>query len=391
MANSDRADNQCLNVWRNRALIIGLLGAALSAAGFWMDPKSFAIAYLTSFLFWLGLVIGCFPLVMIHHLTGGAWGYPVRRIFETLLGLIPFLALAFIPVLLNLQELYSWARPEVVAHDKILQDKVLYLNESSFTARAVFYFATWILFAFLLTALSKRFQKDQDRATFGHLQGLSGAGLIVYGLTVTFASVDWGMSLEPHWFSTIYGLLFMVGQTVAAFAFAIFMAVHLQKRKLLSDVMTPDRSHDLGNLLFAFIMLWAYISLSQFVIVWSGNLAEETPWYIRRFGGGWQVLSLLLTFLHFILPFFLLLGRDIKRNPPSLAVIAGIILAMRWVDIYWIIKPALYENITFHWLDLTTFAAIGGLSLAILFQKMTRESLTLSYDPLIQNKDGKDS
>jgi hypothetical protein len=286
--------------------------------------EAFLRAYLLGYMFWLGVALGSLALVMLHDLTGGAWGTAARRLAEPAAKTVPLFALLFLPIALNLRELYAWARPEVLAADEGIRHKALYLNAPFFLARAALYFAIWTA----LSILATRRPRDEAGA-----ERRAGPGLILYGLTMTFASVDWLMSLDPHWYSTIFGLWIMVGQVLAAFAFAI--ALGARGRAFPTEAM-----HDLGKLLFAFVMVWAYLGLSQWLITWSGNLPEEIPWYIRRLEGGWQWVALAIIVFHFALPFAILLSRGTKRNPGALWKVAAFLLAMRLVDLYWIIVPA---------------------------------------------------
>ena len=369
--------------WQRTALVLGLVGMAFAAAGFAMDRQSFAQSYLVAFLFWLGTALGCLPLIMLHHLTGGNWGFPIRRVMEIAVSTIPLLGLAFLPVAGGLQDLYLWARPEAVAHDLILQQKQLYLNPSFFCGRAVFYFVVWSLWAMALSKGSKAYDQNPSSRIQGRLQMLSGAGLVMYGLTVSFASIDWAMSLEPHWYSSIYGFMFMIGQTLAAFALVILMTRALAEEGPLTPLVNTLRIHDLGKLLFAFIMLWAYIGLSQFIIIWSGNLKEEIPWYLTRFSGGWQIPAFALAAFHFVVPFGLLLSRGLKSRLTTLAPVAGLILVMRYVDLVWLVKPAFSDTLSLTWMDAACMAAIGGLWIAWLLHRILNSSLALSHDPLL--------
>ncbi|HTL47720.1 MAG TPA: hypothetical protein VL688_06620 [Verrucomicrobiae bacterium] len=368
---------------RSFALAAAVAGLALSGVGFVMDRQAFAPSYLTAYLFWIGVTLGCLPLIMLHHLTDGGWGYPIRRLMEIILKSLPLMALLFLPVAVNLKELYLWARPEAVAHDALLQQKQLYLNPSFFYGRAVFFFVIWGLWAYGLIRGANAYEKDHSPKVHDKLQVLSGAGLVMYGLTVTFSCVDWSMSLEPHWYSTIYGFLFMMGQTLAGFSIVIILTGFLSKNKgPLSPAVTPSRTHDLGKLLLAFIMLWAYVCLSQFIIIWSGNLAEETPWYLRRLSHGWNGIAIALTAFHFFVPLGLLLSRDLKRNLATLAPVAALIAVMRYVDLFWLVKPVFNESLSFHWLDLTCLAGIGGLWLFFVLSRAVSEPLIMTHDPL---------
>jgi hypothetical protein len=328
---------------------------------------------------------------MIHHLTGGVWGLVIRRILEAGTRTLPLLALLFLPIAVGLPRHYSWARPEVVAADPVLVHKSLYLNPAFFLGRAVFYFAVWIALAYRMSRLSLALDAGPDPRVERRLRGISGGGLVLLGLTITFSSVDWAMSLDPHWFSTIYGILFMVGQALSALAFVIVMLALLSGEKPLSDVVRPTGVHDLGKLLLAFVMLWTYMHLSQFLIVWSGNLPEEIPWYLRRLQGGWQAVALVLVLFHFALPFLLLLSRDLKRNAGLLAWVAGGLLAVRLADVFWLVAPdaggpgSHGTGLAFQWLDVAVPVGLGGVWLAAFLRELQAHPLVPVGDPEIRD------
>ncbi len=358
---------------------LAILGTLVCAFGFFAMPNDFASSYLLAFLYWTGIILGSLPVILIHNLTSGNWGRPIRRILETVARLIPCLLVFFLPLLFCLGRLYPWMDAQVMQHDTMLQEKAFYLNPSFFTFRAVFYFSTWSFLAFAVTQNFKTHPALTNRKSQA-----SGLGLVFYALTVTFFSIDWAMSLEPHWNSTIYGFIFLIGQTLSGFAFATLLALILSKTEPLSKILTTDRRHDMGTLLFVFIMLWAYMSLSQFIIIWSGNLPETTPWYIRRFHGGWQIHSVLNVLFHFFVPFFLLLMKSIKRNPKSLMGVASLLLFMRFVDLFWYIKPVFSETWKIHFLDVAAPAAIGGWFLVLLTTQLRKIDLILPDDPIAQ-------
>lgn len=365
------------------AVFFGAAGTLVCIAGFWTSSHNFAFSYLIAFLYWTGIFLGALPILMIHNLTGGNWGLAVRRTLETQARQIPFLIFVFLPILFLARELYPWLNPEVLRHDAILQAKQVYLNLPFFTFRSVMYFLVWSGMAFLVI----RDFKVHDTLIERRSQA-SGLGLVLYVLTITFSSLDWGMSLEPHWSSTIYGFIFMIGQTLSGFAFVILTALVLSKYEPFTTILPENRRHDLGTLLFVFIMLWAYVSLSQFLIIWSGNIPELTPWYYRRFHGGWQIVGILLPVFHFLVPFFLLLMRALKKNVKSLTAIVVLILVMRWVDLFYILKPASSETILFHPLDLAAMAAVGGWLVALFASRLKNASLALEADPLWHKKSG---
>jgi hypothetical protein len=364
-------------------LAVSVLLAVVTGAG----AEQFLRSYLIGFMFWVGVALGSLAIVMLHHLTGGAWGLVIRRHLEAASRTMPFLTLAFLPVAIGVRALYLWARPEVMAGDPILQEKQLYLNVPFFLARAVIYFAVWNLLAYVIN----RWSLEQDaggRQPVGSerkFRQLSAPGLMAYGLTITFASVDWVMSLDPHWFSTIFGVLFMGAQALSAMAFAIVALAATSRYEPLEEVVEPSHFHDLGKLLFAFVMLWAYFAFSQFLIIWSGNLPEEIPWYVERLHGGWGTVALLVLIGSFILPFLLLLSRDLKRNRIALGTIAALLLAVRVVDLIWMIAPRPgHHGFPIHWLDVTLPLALGGLWIALFARELTRRRMLAVNDPYFE-------
>jgi hypothetical protein len=347
------------------------LGAVLYLAHQVPTLRQFFLSYLVGYLFWLGAALGCLVLLMMQHVTGGAWGVVLRRVVESGSRTLWIMAILFIPVAVGaaLGGLYLWADPNVVAGDADLQAKHRYLNVPFFVGRAVVFFVVWGVLAAVLT----RWSREQD-ANPGfpprRFRLLSGPGLALYGLTITLASVDWVMSLNPHWYSTIFPPLFATGQVLTGLALAITVLLLLAAYRPMSGVLYPQLMRDLGNLLLAFVMLWAYMAFSQFLLIWVGNLPEETPWYLQRgaqLREGWsdpyRWVALALIVLHFAVPFLLLLQRDVKERPRRLAAIAIGILALRFLDIFWWVEPTYpHPGEYFFWvLDLAALAAVGGL------------------------------
>lgn len=366
------------------ALIAGVCGLGVCVAAGFVTPTQFFRSYLVAYLFWLGIAIGCLAILMIHHITGGAWGAVIRRILESGTRTLPLLALLFLPVAVGLPYLYEWSRPDIVAHDAILQQKSVYLNVPFFLARAVLYFAVWLTIVRYLNRWSLEQDGTRDPGPARRLELLSRGGLLVVGLTMTFASVDWMMSLEPHWFSTIYGILVMGGQVVTAMAFVIPMAAVLADTPNgpLARVIAAEQFHDLGKLLMAFIMLWAYFMLSQFLIVWAGNLPDEIPWYIHRAQGGWQWIALMLVLGYFVVPFLILLSRDVKRRPRLLARVAIAIIVAQVLDLFWMVTPAFHpEGISVHWMDPVMLIGVGGIWLWAFVRQLKGRSLVAIHDP----------
>lgn len=361
--------------------IAGAAGLALCAAGGFADPVQFFRSYLVAFMFWAGIALGCAAIVMLHHLTGGAWGIGIRRMLESGTRTFPLLAVLFLPLLFGLARLYAWAQPEVVAADPILQYKRLYLNVPFFLVRAGIYFGAWNLLSFFLNRWSAEQDATGDPGIARRFEALSGPGLIVYGFTVSFASIDWVMSLEPHWFSTIYGMMFMVSQALAAMSFVIVVAMLLADSPPLSAAISPAQFHDLGNLLFAFTMLWAYLSFSQFLLVWSGNLQNEIPWYASRASGGWAWVAVLLIVFHFGVPFLLLLSRTVKRRMRMLSAVAAGLLFMGLVDLFWLITPAFHpRGPRPHWMDLAAPIGVGGIWMAGFLSQLKARPLVPLHD-----------
>jgi hypothetical protein len=366
---------------RRPALLAGIVGLVVCALGFAFDREQFFRSYLVGYMFWLGVALGSMALAMVHHMSGGAWGMVVRRIFEASSRTLPLLAVLFLPIVLGMHELYPWTRAAHLAEDHVLQQKALYLNVPFFLIRALLYFAVWIALAAMLNRWSRE-QDEGDPAATRKMQLMSGGGLVAYGLTITFASVDWVMSLNPHWYSTIFGFIFMGGQALAALAFTIAVAVLLSRRPPMNGVYNAGHFHDLGKLLLAFVMLWAYFAFSQYLIIYSGNLVEEIPYFTTRTMGGWQYVALLIIVFHFALPFALLLSRDLKRNATRLVTVAVGILVMRVVDLFFMVAPEFATaGFRLHWLDVAAPLAVGGIWLWLFLTQLSQRPLLPIRDP----------
>ena len=367
------------------ALGVGVVGLGLLALGYGSSHEHFFRAYLIAFVFWSGVALGSLAWSMVHHLSGGAWGVVTRRVFEASSRTVPFMAVLFLPIAFGMQDLYIWARPDVVAADKILQFKQPYLNVTFFYVRAAIYFAIWTALAYTLSAWSLQQDRGYDEKRAVRMQRLSGGGLVLYALTIFFMSIDWMMSIDPHWFSTIYGILFMGGQGLSAMAFTIAVVVLLARTAPMSKVVGPNHLHDLGKLLLAFVMLWAYFNFSQFLIIWMGNLPEEIPWYLSRVTGSWVWVSVLLIVGHFMLPYVLLLNRDLKRAGGTVATIALLVIVMRLVDLFWLLGPEHGKPLlAVHWLDVVAPVAVGGIWVALFLWQLGTRSLIPITEPTLQ-------
>jgi hypothetical protein len=371
---------------QRNALIVGVIGSVAAILGFVSNPEQFYRSYLIAFIYWLAFPLGSLALLMVHHLSGGGWGMPIRRIFEASARTIPFVGVLFVPVLLGMHHIFEWTHADVVAKDAILTAKQPYLNEQFFYIRFVIYFAVWTGLAYTLSGWSRKQDHEYTAGSERKFRLLSGPGLILNALCVTFASVDWMMSLDPHWFSTIFGLTFLIQHGLAALAFVILMLAMLSKTEPMAAIIKPVNLHDCGKLLLAFTMIWAYFNFSQFLIIWSANLPEDIPWYLARMDHGWQWVSLFLLLGQFFLPFFLLLSRDLKRAAGRIAKVALFILVMRYVDFFWNIAPALHREAPFvHWLDLATLAGIGGLWVALFAWQYRAKPLLPVGDPYLRD------
>jgi hypothetical protein len=377
------------------ALIVGAIGLLLAGVGAFFNLEQFLHSYLVAFVFWNGITLGTMVILMIQYLTGGGWGIIVRRAMEAgsrnMLWLMPAL---FLPILAGtlLNKLYIWTDAAHVAHDHILQQKTLYLNVPFFLVRLAFYFGMWILGAFLLNKWSLQQDQSGDKKLATRLKNLSGPGLLLMALTMTFSNIDWLMSLEPHWFSSMYPLINMVGNLLSAMCFVVPMVALMSDHAPYKGLIQPRHFRDLGNLMFAFVLLWTYTSISQFLITYSGNLPEETPWYLNRLQNGWGVVAALLLVCHFMLPFVTLLMRKIKDRGKPLIFVGAFIIVMRFIDLFWWIKPSFdgghgveamnhTSHFSIHWLDFVAPIAVGGLWVGCYLWQLKKRPLIPLHDP----------
>jgi hypothetical protein len=374
MNQSDLMAPPVAQVMQQRSLIIGVIGAVVSVAGAFLAPGSFYSAYLVGFMFWLGLSLGCMAILMLYHLVGGAWGTVIRRILESGMMTLPLMFVLFIPILLNLPKLYFWARPGLT-DPKIVEIAHSYLNPTGILVRFILYFAIWFGMAYFLNRWSTEQDAIEGQSTL-RFRALSSIGLVIYSLTISFAVIDWVMSLQARWISTIYGLLFIAGEALSAFCFVVVIESILGKRKPMSEYITDTEVHDHGKFMLAFVMVWAYFNFSQWLIIWAGNLPEEIPWYKLRMNGGWEYVGLFLVVFHFAVPFALLLSRQLKRKAGKLVWLASWLMFMRIVDIFWHIEPA-ESHPTFHlsWVLFAIIAGMGGLWMAYFFHNLRSRPL----------------
>jgi hypothetical protein len=363
-------------------LSAGGAGLAVSFFGWFFTPAQFFQSYLMAYMLCLGVTLGCLALGMVHQLSGGAWGVVIRRPIGAAARTLPVMTALFIPVLLGMSHLYVWTHADIVAHDEMLVKKLPYLNVPFFLARTAFYFLAWNVISYLLNAWSLEQDRTADPRIARRMQRLSAGGLLVYGLTITFASFDWVMSIEPHWYSTIYGVLIMGGQALSAMAFLIIVLEWLSQRPPLDRIIVRQHFHDLGNLMLAFVMLWAYFSFSQYLIIWAGNLPHEISWYVHRLQTGWRTIGVALVVFHFVIPFALLLSRAMKREGHLLVKVAILILAVRLLDLFWLIAPEFHEDgISVSWLDIVLPLSLGAVWVGCFIRQLRGRAILPVHDP----------
>jgi hypothetical protein len=378
---ADRAIPELASRQRQLSTVGGVL-LAVSLIGLFVNATQFLQSYLMAYMLVLGITLGSLALGMLHQLSGGAWGVVIRRPIGAATRTLPVLTLLFVPILFGMRRLYPWTDAALMAHDEVLQHKHLYLNTPFFIGRAAIYFAVWNALAYFLNAWSLEQDETGDPAIARRMQVLSAGGLVAYGLTITFASFDWLMSLDPHWYSTMYGVLIMGGQGLSAMAFLIATLVWLARRPPLDRVVVGAHFHDLGNLLLAFVMLWAYFAFSQYLIIWAGNLPAEISWYLNRTQTGWRFIGLALIVFHFVLPFCLLLSRTVKREPQMLFPLVIAILVIRLIDLFWLIAPRFHVGgVSVSWLDIVLPAAVFLLWLACFIWQLRGRAILPVHDP----------
>jgi hypothetical protein len=408
-------DSAHVRRYQRIAAIAGTVGLVLCALGWLVTPDRFFRSYLWAYCFFLGLALGALVIDMLQFLTGGAWGLVIRRILEATSRTLPVLALLFLPIAAGflilartdgtaeqsrpaISGVYLWADPhfvkEVTRESRAQANKYhYYLNWPFFLVRAAICFAVW----YAVMVFVNRWSTAMDRPDIGdreprRLRMLSAGGLVAYGITVTVMAIDWIMSLEPNWVSSIFPPLVAVGQVLNALAFAVVVLAVLGDRPPLASVVGRPVLRDLGSLMLTFVMVWAYLSFSQLLLIWAGNLPSEIPYYVRRIQGGWQLVAVCLALFHFVLPFLLLLMHDVKRHRQALIRVAGLILVMRAVDLYWQIMPAQpghdgtgWVPFVPNWTDVVAPVGVGGIWLAAFFGQLQQRPLLPQYDPRLRD------
>jgi hypothetical protein len=369
-----------------RSLVIGVMFAVIAVFLAFTRPDEFYRGYLLGFMCWLGVALGSMAILMIRHLTGGGWGTVIRRILGAAMRTLPLLFLLFIPIFFGVHRLYIWAQPLDNIQDAHLREHLkqltqTYLTVNGFVIRAIFYFAIWNLLSFVLSKWSKQTDAPGAPDNSGRFKAVSGPGLILYGFTISFAAIDWVMSLDPSWISTIFGLIILIGEVLSAMCFAVVVERILFDHKPMSEMLTSDFVHDHGKWMLAFTMVWAYFNFSQWLIIWAGNLPSEITFYLRRLNGGWTTIGLILIFLGFVVPFAALLSRPFKRNIRQLAWLAAWLLVIRYLDLFWIIEPNFSKTLNLTVADVVVPIAIGGIWLWYFFRNLAALPLLPAYDP----------
>jgi hypothetical protein len=379
-----------LAIHQRRFFLAGGIGAALSLIGLLIDHAQFFRSYLLAYVFVLGATLGCLALGMIHQLSGGAWGVVTRRLIGASARVLPVLTILFLPIVLGMHDLYEWTHTEVVDQDPILRGKRVYLNTPFFLARAALYFLVWNGLSYFLNRWSLEQDRNPDPRIAKRMQALSGGGLLAFAVTMTFASFDWLMSLDPHWYSTIYGILIMGGQGLTALAFLLLALTWLSRRPPLDAIVVPNHFHDLANLTLAFVMLWAYFSFSQYLIIYSANLPEEITWYVRRTHTGWRAIGVGLVVFHFAVPFMLLLSRAVKRSAGTIWKVAALILVARLVDLLWLIAPEFHrEGFAMSWMDVVLPLTLAAIWTGCFIWQLRGRAILPVHDPQFEQALGR--
>jgi hypothetical protein len=372
--------------WQTPALVIGILGALATIAGMVLNARAAFGAYLTSYLFWFQIAAGALGVLCLQYVTGGEWGILLRRPLGAAARTMLVMAFLFLPIAipLGLKSIYPWTNHELMHEEPTLRNKLFWLNEPRWWICTAIYFAMWILWAFVIRRKSLQFYEDRSPFTDLSRRAWAAAGLPMIVLTLTFASIDWMMSLEPEWYSTMYGINFVVSAGLAAFAFCTFFFSRLARTPAMADIIKPLHFRDMGNLMLAFVMLWAYTAFSEYLLIWYANLKEEIPHYLVRQHGGWGVLAIAVIVFHFFLPFFMLLMRDIKDRPGTVGVVAMIVLVMRYVGTVWFIRPAFSEHFSYTIWDVASLAGVGGIWLFFFIGQLKGQTIIPIHETWVE-------
>jgi hypothetical protein len=381
----ERAAATGIGVWQMPALVVGIIGIVASAVGWFLDKPQFYQAYLPAYIFWFQIVAGALAVLMLQYISGGEWGILLRRPLGAAARTVVWMALFFVPIAMGVPYLYPWANKSLVAHDEVLLAKAPYLNWTWFLIRAAIYFALWALWAWRIRYLSLRFYEDRSPYTELSRRRWAATGLPMIVLTLTFTSIDWMMSAEPKWTSSMYGINFIVASGLAAYAFTTFFLTRLAGTPAMADIIKPSHFRDLGNLMLAFVMLYAYTAFSEYLLSWYANVHEEIPHFIVRQSSVWLALIIAVIVFHFFLPFTMLLMRAIKDRPSTIGAVAIIILVMRFVAIYWLTQPSYSgEHFYFSWMTIAALAGIGGVWLFVFIGQLKGQTIIPIHETWVE-------
>jgi hypothetical protein len=357
--------------------VVGL-GAAVALSG---GTKQFYFSWLVAYLFFLSIALGALFFVLVTTVSRAGWGITLRRVVENVMATLPVFALLFVPIWIGRHEIYDWMGPEA-ASNPVLRGKASFLNEGFWFIRAIFYFVCWSALATFFSTQSQKQDETGDQQISARLRGVAPVGILLFALTSSFAAIDWMMSLEAMWYSTMFGVYFFAGAVVGILSFVILLVQFAYAQGALRGVVTTEHLHDVAKLLFGFVIFWAYIAFSQYFLIWYGNIPEETIYYMKRSAGSWLTVSRILAFGHFVFPFFFLMPRAVKRNGALLTFAASWVLIMHFLDLHWCVMPNLHpEGIRFGITDIAAFCAVGGIFLAAIGWVSSRRALVPLRDP----------
>jgi hypothetical protein len=364
--------------------LIGVIGLLLCLLGFFVNREEFFQSYAFAFLYWAGFAIGGLGVLLMHHTVGGKWGVTIRRLLEAKMRTLPLIALLIVPILLGLKYLYPWANHALVMQNAVLRHKAPYLNTPFFIGRVVLYFAIWLFWGFRDYRMADRQDETGDPTLKERMRAFSAPGVLVFTLTGTFAYIDWILSADVQFFSTVYGAMILIGDILQAIALSIVVLVLASRDDRFGGRVNTPTVHDLGNMMFAFVIFWAYLSASQLIIVWPGNLPQEIGWYLDRIRGFWKYLAAATALSMFAIPFCLLLSQDRKRQPIRLLRVAVFILFARLIDMFWIVEPTYRtKGFALYWTDFAAFLGVGGIWIYVYLGQLRRRPLLPLRDPRI--------
>lgn len=361
----------------------GVLGVVLCAVSYFRNGSDFFVSYLTVYCFFLAISLGGLFFVMIQHLTRSGWSVTVRRVAEVLANNLVVLLILLIPLLPGVRDLFRWTHDDVRVVDRLVRVKTAYLNLPFFYVRTAFYFAVWVSLGSWLLRTSRRQDETGDPALTSRMERVSAAGLVLFGLTLTFFSFDWIMSTDAHWFSTMFGVYYFAGSVVAFYCALMLVVTWLKRTGHLANTVNAEHYHDMGKLLFGHNVFWAYIGFGQFLLIWYANIPEETHFFLQR-AGAWKAVSLSLPWVHFLFPFLFLMSYHVKRRPLLVSAGVAVLLAMCYVDVYWLIQPNFHAAPRFGLSDVGSLLAIGGFYLFFLVNTLKQGSLFPSGDPRLK-------